>query len=213
VNSREFRDQLQRRIERAALAALEPVVVDRLETYWRLLEHWSRTINLTALPLATDAAFDRLLVEPLCAGPLVPDTPLSWFDVGSGGGSPAVPLKIVRPQACLRMVESRSRKAAFLREVVRVVALPDAEVINNRFERLVASADLSADLITLRGVRLDDALVDSVSLALRAEGRLLWFDSAREDARPLPSRFQVIVTKQLAIPNAPQLLLFARNST
>ena len=76
------------------------VAADSLDAYYRLLARWNRTINLTALsldPLA-DEALDRLFIEPLAAAPYIREaldvTPLSvWFDLGSGGGSPAIPLK------------------------------------------------------------------------------------------------------------------------
>ena len=79
--------------------ALDEALLTRLEIYYRLLSRWNTKINLTALPLEdlTDHAVDRLLIEPLAAARFVPESPLTWFDLGSGGGSPALPLKLVRP--------------------------------------------------------------------------------------------------------------------
>ena len=51
-----------------------------------------------------------------------------WFDIGSGGGSPAIPLKLARPTLPLPMVESKTRKAVFLREAVRALGLARREV-------------------------------------------------------------------------------------
>src|SRR6516165_8409736 len=82
------------------------------ETYYRLLARWNTSINLTALRLdpVTDEALDRLLVEPLAAvRTFSTDAPV-WFDVGSGGGSPAIPMKLAKPAAKLTMIESRERK-------------------------------------------------------------------------------------------------------
>jgi len=101
-------------------------VLAPLETYYRLLAQWNVKINLTALPLQppTDSTFDRLFIEPLLAAELVPDLPGIWFDLGSGGGSPALPLKLIRPSLSLTLVESKTRKAAFLREALRALKLP-----------------------------------------------------------------------------------------
>src|ERR1700681_1711373 len=122
----EFRDRLLSRATQARLtvAASE---IDQLEAYYHLLSRWNRTINLTALSLEPlcDDTVDRLLIEPLAVAFHVPDSRAGWFDLGSGGGSPAIPLKIVRPLLGLTMVEARARKAAFLREVIRDLALPD----------------------------------------------------------------------------------------
>ena len=64
----------------------------RLVAYFDLLTRWNAKINLTALT-DTDAAIDRLLLEPLAAAPSLPSQ-LDLLDLGSGGGSPAIPLAL-----------------------------------------------------------------------------------------------------------------------
>src|SRR4051794_7597021 len=193
----EFRDRLARRTRRAkapiALNMLEP-----LEGYYRLLAHWNAKINLTALPLdpPTDETFDRLLVEPLGAAKQIPThTPAVWFDLGSGGGSPAIPLKIARPALRLTMIESKERKGAFLREAVRALALPDVAVETSRFEdvaRQPAFAE-TADYVTVRAVRLDDELFELTGGMLKPGGRLLLFRPAHS-ASPCPTGFEPVIT-------------------
>jgi len=135
MTSREFDERLSRRARKANVP-LTHDIVERLEEYYRLLARWNTKVNLTALQLSefTDQAVDRLLIEPLAAARFVLDSPLAWFDLGSGGGSPAIPLKIARPAARLTMVESKVRKTAFLREAVRMLGLRDTSVENARFE-------------------------------------------------------------------------------
>ena len=113
-------------------------VCEQLEAYFRLLTLWNQRINLTALPLSppTDETFDRLLIEPLAAARFAAEPPQAWFDLGSGGGSPAIPFKIAHPSARLTMVESKTKKAAFLREAIRVLGLTDTVVIDERFETI-----------------------------------------------------------------------------
>src|SRR3954469_6308716 len=136
-------DGLSGRIaERASAAGLEiaPALASQLEEYFRLLRHWNDRINLTALPLdpATDQAVDRLLLEPLVALPVIGRTRI-WFDLGSGGGSPAIPLKLAQPAVQLTMVESKERKAAFLRDAIRILGIRGALVESARIESLAAS--------------------------------------------------------------------------
>jgi 16S rRNA (guanine527-N7)-methyltransferase len=175
VTSREFRERLSRRARKARVRVPEEVFAS-LETYYRLLAQWNVKINLTALPLQapTDATFDRLFIEPLLAAELVNDVPETWLDLGSGGGSPALPLKMVRPSLTLTLVESKTRKAAFLREVVRVLKLPGTEVANMRFQEL-PTPTLAADLVTVRAIRLDRILLDESARLLRVGGRMLFF--------------------------------------
>ncbi len=163
---------------RAELAALrvEPHLEPQLFRYLELLRHWNKTINLTALPLdpLTDEAIDRLIIEPLAIADSIPTEPSTWIDVGSGGGSPAIPIKIARPSLQLVMVESKERKAAFLREAIRELALPDAAVENVRFETLKRPETLGvADLLTVRAVRLDPDFLAVCAHVLRDRGLLI----------------------------------------
>jgi len=158
--------------------------VAQFEQYFRLLRHWNRTINLTALPFAglPDKTLNRLFIEPLQAAQFVDDAPLVWFDLGSGGGSPAIPLKIVRPLLRLTMVESKSRKAAFLREAVRLLALTTTDVLPIRIEELGRSdAAGQANLLTVRAVRVEEGVLRLAGALLKPEGRLLLF-GARSSA-------------------------------
>jgi 16S rRNA (guanine527-N7)-methyltransferase len=154
------------------------------EAYFRLLAQWNVKINLTGLPLQppTDDTFDRLFIEPLAAAALVANVPGIWFDLGSGGGSPALPLKLVRPALALTLVESKTRKAAFLREVIRALKLPATDVANVRFEEL-ADAAKKADLVTVRAVRPDAALFNVSARLLKGGGRLLLFGKAGNETQ------------------------------
>lgn len=158
MTSREFQERLSRRARRAGVALGLPLAA-RLEAYYRLLSVWNTKINLTGLALAecSPEALDRLLIEPLVAARYVPGSATRMLDVGSGGGSPAIPLALAAPQLRLLMVESKTRKSVFLREAIRVLELPGADVATTRFEELLARPDLheAHDLVTIRAVRLE----------------------------------------------------------
>jgi 16S rRNA (guanine527-N7)-methyltransferase len=182
VNSREFRERLQRRARRAGLATLVPVLVEQLEIYYRILATWNEKINLTALNLRepTDEGFDRLLIEPLAAAKHVPLAARRMLDVGSGGGSPAIPLKLAAAQMSLLMVESKTRKSVFLREAIRALSLADSDVATARFEELLARPDLheSHDLVTIRAVRIESRVLLGLQAFLKPGGVLFTFRGA-----------------------------------
>ena len=174
-----FRERLSEHAEAGGIT-LDHSQLGHLEHYYRLLCRWNRTINLTGLPLANfpDRTLNRLFIEPLQAAQFVEDASLRWFDLGSGGGSPAIPLKIVRPQLRLTMVESKARKAAFLTEVARSLSLTATDILPIRIEELPArtpSSDL--DLITIRAVRVEEGLLQTAAGLLRPGGLLLLFGS------------------------------------
>jgi 16S rRNA (guanine527-N7)-methyltransferase len=176
-------DRIRARLGEVGVGA-SPAEIQALADYFCLLAKWNDSINLTALPVAAGEvpAIDRLLVEPLVASRFVsPDDGL-LVDLGSGGGSPAFPLKIGAPRLRLILVESRERKCAFLREVARSLAMPDVEVAQARFESLQSRADLTgqADLVSFRAVRADDAVWDTVLALLKPGGRVFWFGGPRE---------------------------------
>jgi len=208
TTSREFRERLSRRARKANVTLTTPVV-ERLEAYYRLLARWNTKTNLTALQLEelTDPAVDRLLVEPLAAARFVDHSPLVWFDLGSGGGSPAIPLKIVRPAARLTMVESKARKAAFLREAVRVLDLQNASVEDARFEDIAArpSATGMAELVTVRAVKTDKVLFRASRALLREGGRLMLFCSSGTKI-PAQLGFQVLEGARLWGPGSSQIV-------
>ncbi len=200
MTSLEFRDRLARRTRRAK-APISLAMLDPLETYFRLLAQWNAKINLTSLPLdaPTDEAFDRLLAEPLAAAKQVPThTPAVWFDLGSGGGSPAIPLKIARPALKLTMVESKERKGAFLREAIRTLGLANTSVETERFEIVADNPAFvgSAEIVTVRAIRTDDELFESAARLLKHNGKLLMFRPSHAPS-PDPAGFKWISTVPL----------------
>jgi 16S rRNA (guanine527-N7)-methyltransferase len=212
VTADPVRDQIKHRA-RLAGVVLQSAAADQLAAYLDLLTRWNRRINLTSLVLdpPTDESVDRLIVEPLVAVPHLaalleqrdPD-PIAWVDIGSGGGSPAIPMKIVMPRAGLTMVESRGRKTTFLQEAVRSLSLSATAVANQRFEKWVLSrAANSVDLITLRAVRMDEPLRAAIVSVLRTDGLVAIFHAA--EPGPLDS-FQAM--RSVHLPGTGRLTIF-----
>ena len=180
MTSREFQDRLVRRARRAGVT-IAPEIAKRLEAYFRLLSIWNRKINLSGLDLTepTPEALDRLLVEPLVAARYAPQDASRLIDVGSGGGSPAIPFALAVPGARLLMVESKTRKSVFLREALRTLEMSAAEVATARFEELLSRPDLheAHDLLTIRAVRVETRVLMSLQAFVRPGGQLFLFRS------------------------------------
>jgi 16S rRNA (guanine527-N7)-methyltransferase len=155
-------------------------LADRLIAYYQLLWRWNRKINLTSIA-TPPAGLDRLLLEPLAAAQHLPSG-LELIDLGSGGGSPAIPLALALGAPRLTMVESRGRKAAFLREALRAVELPGA-VENLRFEELAATPvhQRRYPLLSLRAVRVDRATLNVIGALLEPRGTAALFQGADRD--------------------------------
>jgi 16S rRNA (guanine527-N7)-methyltransferase len=188
VTSKEFSQRLSRRARRARLVL--PSELDaKLWVYFDLLFRWNQKINLTSLSLdAPDEAIDRLLIEPLVASKLVEVAQRRLIDIGSGGGSPAIPLALAASNLDLVMVESKARKSAFLREALRHLDMRGI-VESARFEELLARADFheTFDLLSIRAVRTELRTLNSLQAFLRPGGRLLLFRSKTAGSKPIDS--------------------------
>lgn len=183
MSETDLNERLQDRL-RVAQLEFANTVVSGCAAYLALLQRWNARINLTALPLTdplSEATIDKLIVEPLSAASLFPRTVDNWIDLGSGGGSPAIPLRLANPGGTLTMVEARERKCAFLREAIRVLGLERTVVEALRFEQLRPEG--LANLITIRAVRLDETTLSFITNLLGRGGMLLSFGSRAIDVR------------------------------
>ncbi len=167
-----------RLLERAAVAGLtlDDSLRARLLAYYQVLLKWNARINLTALT-DLDEAIDRLLLEPVAAARFL-QRGSRLIDLGSGGGSPAIPLALALHAPRLVMVESKSRKAAFLREAARVVDLP-ATVEAERFEVVAAASGYrqAFDVVSIRAVRMSPDAIAAASHFMAPDGCLALFVS------------------------------------
>jgi len=175
VAPRDFRTRLARRARKAGVF-LPDGLADQLSQYYELLDRWNRKINLTALDNA-DEAIDRLLLEPIVAGRQLPSAGVSLMDIGSGGGSPAIPMKLCAPTVGLTMVEAKARKSAFLREAVRTLRLERTTVETARYEELLARPELheSFDVLSLRAVRVEVRTLFTLQAFVKRGGLLFLF--------------------------------------
>jgi 16S rRNA (guanine527-N7)-methyltransferase len=174
VTSLDFQERLAQRAT-ASGVIIPPELATRLAVYYRALAAWNQKMNLVGFTLAppSDRAIDRLFIEPLLVAPKLTQPVGSMIDLGSGGGSPAIPLALAVSPTWLSLVEARSRKAVFLKEVLRLVDLSDhADVQNKRFEELGPEHPLTGrfDLLTIRAVRIEPDTTAAVYRLLRPGG-------------------------------------------
>lgn len=211
---RGVRERLARRAQRAGLE-LGEALLEGLLSYYRLLWHWNRRINLTGIA-DVDEAIDRLLLEPVAAARLVSDSAEVAVDVGSGGGSPAIPMKLARPDLRLTLVESKTRKAAFLREAVRNLGLSGTAVESVRYEELLARPEFHevADVVTVRALRIRPRGLLDLQTFLKPGGWILLFRGEEPQASfgPIPPGMHHVGTFPLAGLRAQVLVLEKRPS-
>jgi len=114
---------------------LEANQLHAFRVYQEELARWSSRINLTGLR-TTDVLVTSGFLDSLACLPLIPGEVRRILDIGSGAGFPALPLKIVRPDLSLTLVEASRKKAVFLQHVVRALGLSGVRVVQCRAEAL-----------------------------------------------------------------------------
>lgn len=115
------------------LADSQQVVL--IQQYMRTLLRWNEKLNLTAIRDPLEILY-RHFCESMFAAGAIPVDKGRLADVGSGPGFPGIPLKIIRPELELCLVESNIKKGTFLAEVVRELQLTNSRVLISRYEEL-----------------------------------------------------------------------------
>lgn len=123
--------------EFAAAFDVSRETLDRLKTYEQLVRQWQKAVNLVA-PSTLDDIWHRHFADSAQIVALAPDA-ASWIDLGSGGGFPGLVVAILmagRERAepfRITLVESDTRKSAFLREVARKTGVA-VDILSTRIE-------------------------------------------------------------------------------
>ncbi len=120
----------------------------QLSTYLDLLLKWNARTNLTAIR-DPEQIVERHFGESLFLARHLPSAASTLLDLGSGAGFPGIPVQLAHPGLQVTVAESQHKKASFLREVVRTLALP-TEVWGARVEEMPAGRRF--DVVALRAV-------------------------------------------------------------
>ncbi len=123
--------------------------VEAFSLYLAELKKWNKACGLTSIRNDRDIIikhfFDSLLYLPY-----LPRSPIRVADVGTGGGFPGIPIKIVRPDVHMVLIEAAEKKTIFLRHVIKRLHVDDVDVIAKRIE----------------SVRIPDDVTEPVDVAL-----------------------------------------------
>ena len=107
----------------------------QIQQYIKILLTWNEKVNLTAIRDPLEILY-RHFCESMYAAEAIPLNDGRLADVGSGGGFPGLPLKIMRPGLQVFLVESNIKQVTFLAEVIRELGLNGAQVLARRYEEL-----------------------------------------------------------------------------
>jgi 16S rRNA (guanine527-N7)-methyltransferase len=134
--------------------------IERLEVYEALLRQWQKAVNLVA-PSTLDAVWHRHFADSAQIVRLAPAGARSWVDLGSGAGFPGLVVAILLAETGARvtLIESDSRKCAFLREVARKTGIT-VDILSTRIEQAATQAKVEPpEVVSARALAPLDRLL------------------------------------------------------
>lgn len=140
------------------------------------LKKWNRAINLTAINDDRETLVKHFIDS--IAGLKVIDIndKAELLDVGAGAGFPALPLKFVRPELSIELLEPNEKKGAFLRYIVGSLGLAGATVATAKLEDYASRRNVQGrfDYIVVRAFKVDECGL-ALSTLLKPDGRLVLY--------------------------------------
>lgn len=149
--------------------------VRKLTRYYELLIEWNEKMNLTALTEPEDVALKHFCDSILLLN--YADIPMnsSLIDVGTGAGFPSIPIKIVRPDIKLCLLDSLNKRLIFLSEIVKELKLEDVKIVHARAEDGAKKAELREkfDFATSRAVAQLNVLCEYCLPYVKVQGAFI----------------------------------------
>lgn len=142
----------------------------QLETFIQELKKWNQKVNLTSITSDEDIVVKHLLDSLVVANHVQEQE--SILDIGSGAGFPAIPLKIVKPDAEVVSVDAVNKKILFQKHIGRLLKLNKFEALHARVEKMPTTHAGHFDVITSRAFSQLDQFVSLASPLLAEEGRM-----------------------------------------
>jgi 16S rRNA (guanine527-N7)-methyltransferase len=150
---------------------------DRLNafmTYLTELKKWNKAYNLTGLKKDNDIIIKHFL-DSLLYLKVIPGGEIKVADVGSGAGFPGIPIKIIRPEIDMYLIESSGKKSAFLKHIIRELQLKKIEVIEKRIEETKVNQQIpvSVDVAVTRALFTVKDFIKKASHIVKQGGMLI----------------------------------------
>lgn len=161
IGSRAWRDLIRTGAAEMGLC-VSPGQAEAFAEHARALLAWNRKTNLTAITDPGEVAVKHFL-DAIVPSRHIPSGAV-LLDIGSGGGFPGIPLKIMDPSLSVTLIDSVRKKTSFLNFVIRTLGLPGIEALHVRAEALATRPGMARrfDVVVCRALT---ALADFLRMA------------------------------------------------
>lgn len=178
--------------------ALDEAQHSRLANHLRLVEKWNRVHNLTAVR-ETDQMVVLHVLDSLSLLPHLGEAK-TLLDVGSGPGFPGIPVALARPDLAVTLLDSSSKKCAFLDQARTELGLSNVRVVCERVEQWNPAERFDA-VVSRAFAELSDFVTQTRHL-VQPLGRLLAMKGVYpfEEIARVPQSHRVASVVELAVP-------------
>lgn len=163
---------------------LTRVQVEQMACHAAQLEKWNQHVNLTAIK-GPAALVHKHFLDAVAIQPYICGISGRWMDMGTGGGFPGLPVKLLNPGICMVLVDASQKKIHFLKHVIRMLKMDGIQAIHGRVDDLHHDPEFVGrfDGILARGLAGLDRLADLAVPLLAPKGVLYALKSpgAREE--------------------------------
>src|SRR5712692_1445892 len=152
-----------------------PTVIQQFLRYRQELLDWNTRFNLTAITDPEEILIKHFL-DSLSLQMAYDRPGARLLDIGAGAGFPGLPLKIVRPQWHVTLLEATGKKVTFLQHVIETLQLKNVVAVHGRAEELAHKAEYRAsfDVVTARAVASLPTLLEYAAPFCRVGGRIIF---------------------------------------
>ena len=156
-------------------------MIEKFIIYKNTLLEWNSKMNLTAITEDTEI-ITKHFIDSLTIEKYIPDS-ARVIDVGTGAGFPGIPLKIVRNDIEVVLLDSLNKRVQFLNEIIRVCGLDNITAIHGRAEDLGRQSDFREkfDIATARAVANLATLSEFCTPFIKIGGTFICMKADAED--------------------------------
>lgn len=180
--------------------AIEEVQAEQFLRYLTHLIEWNRVINLTAI-VDPDEIIIKHFVDSLAALVTTDFTDKSLvLDVGSGGGFPGIPIKIMKSGVRLVLVEPVQKKCSFLNSVVGLLKLQDVSIFNGTIEQYAQwPLRQLIDTVVIRALKCGEIQIPIPAL-LAPKGKVVLYRTCPINNEEMWEDFHLVDERILMLP-------------